>query len=167
MRRAEVGMVFQHFNLFKHMTVLENVSYAPVKVKRLDLEKARIRAHQLIHRVGLGDKVDAYPSQLSGGQQQRVAIARALAMTPKLILFDEPTSALDPELVKEVLDVIRELAKDGISMIVVTHEIGFAREAADLICVMHDGLIVESGPSDQMIDNPTHHRTREFLSQVL
>ncbi len=166
-RRAEVGMVFQHFNLFKHMTVLENVSYAPIKVKRVDVAKARERANQLIARVGLADKAAAYPSQLSGGQQQRVAIARALAMTPKLILFDEPTSALDPELVKEVLDVIRELATDGISMIVVTHEVGFAREAADCIAVMHEGLIVESGAPDQMIDQPTHPRTREFLSQVL
>jgi polar amino acid transport system ATP-binding protein len=166
-RRAEIGMVFQHFNLFPHMTALQNVCYAPIKVKHLRPERARELGRALLTRVGLADKVDSYPRQLSGGQQQRVAIARALAMTPKLILFDEPTSALDPELVKEVLDVIRDLASDGISMIVVTHEVGFAREAADIMAFMDQGIVVESGPARDMIDRPSHDRTREFLSRVL
>jgi polar amino acid transport system ATP-binding protein len=166
-RRAEIGMVFQHFNLFPHMTALSNVAYAPIKVKRLEADRARELARALLTRVGLAEKVDSYPRHLSGGQQQRVAIARALAMTPKLILFDEPTSALDPELVKEVLDVIRDLARDGISMIVVTHEVGFAREAADVIAFMDQGVLVESGSPQEMLDRPTHDRTREFLSRVL
>jgi polar amino acid transport system ATP-binding protein len=166
-RRAEIGMVFQHFNLFPNMTVQENVSHAPVKVKHVGEEEARGLARALLDRVGLSDKLTAYPRQLSGGQQQRVAIARALAMQPKLILFDEPTSALDPELVKEVLDVVRDLARDGTSMIVVTHELGFAREAADVIAFMDQGVIIESGSPAEVIDRTQHPRTREFLSRVL
>jgi len=166
-KRAEIGMVFQHFNLFPHMTALENVSCAPIRVKRLAREQARSHARELLDRVGLLDKLDAYPAQLSGGQQQRVAIARALAMDPKLMLFDEPTSALDPELVGEVLEVMQQLARDGMTMIVVTHEIGFAREVADTVVFMDGGVVVESGPPAEVLGNPRHERTRTFLSKVL
>jgi len=166
-RRAEVGMVFQHFNLFPHMTALENVTVGPVRVKGEAKAKAADRARGLLGRVGLADKVDTYPRQLSGGQQQRVAIARALAMQPKLMLFDEPTSALDPELVGDVLDVMRGLAEDGMTMIVVTHEMGFAREVGDSLVFMDEGVIVESGPPRQVLSNPTQERTRAFLSRIL
>jgi polar amino acid transport system ATP-binding protein len=166
-RRAEIGMVFQRFNLFPHMTARENVTIGPVRVKRESKAVAAGRAQRLLERVGLGDKVDAYPNQLSGGQQQRVAIARALAMEPKLMLFDEPTSALDPELVGEVLDVMRSLAQDGMTMVVVTHEIGFAREVGDSLAFMDRGVIVESGPPRQVLADPRHERTRLFLSRIL
>ena len=166
-KRAEIGMVFQHFNLFPHMTAMENVSLAPIHVLDVARDEARKRARRLLERVGLADKLDTYPVALSGGQQQRVAIARALAMQPKLMLFDEPTSALDPELVGEVLDVMRQLARDGMTMIVVTHEMGFAREVADSAVFMDDGLVVESGPPRQVLVNPQHERTRAFLSKVL
>jgi polar amino acid transport system ATP-binding protein len=160
-------MVFQHFNLFPHMTALENVALAPVRVKGENRAEARDRAVELLGRVGLADKVEAYPVALSGGQQQRVAIARALAMRPKLMLFDEPTSALDPELVGEVLDAMRRLAADGMTMIVVTHEMGFAREVADTAVFMDEGVVVESGPPAKVLGAPTHQRTRSFLSKVL
>ncbi|WP_236795671.1 amino acid ABC transporter ATP-binding protein [Amycolatopsis sp. GM8] len=166
-RRSEIGMVFQHFNLFPHMTVLENLIEAPVRVRREKPTEAIERGQALLTRVGLADKADAYPRSLSGGQQQRVAIARALNMRPKLMLFDEPTSALDPELVGEVLDVMRGLAADGMSMIVVTHEIGFAREVANTVAFMDDGVIVESGPPAQVLGDPRHERTRSFLAKVL
>jgi polar amino acid transport system ATP-binding protein len=166
-KRTEIGMVFQRFNLFPHMTALENVIEAPIHVKGTNKVMATATARELLDRVGLGDKVDVYPSQLSGGQQQRVAIARALAMEPKLMLFDEPTSALDPELVGDVLDVMRGLARDGMTMIVVTHEIGFAREAGDIVVFMDDGVVVETGPPREVFDNPKHDRTRAFLSKVL
>jgi polar amino acid transport system ATP-binding protein len=166
-KRAEIGMVFQHFNLFGHMSALENVTCAPMQVKRVPREQARVRGAELLERVGLADKVAAYPSQLSGGQQQRVAIARALAMEPKLMLFDEPTSALDPELVDEVLQVMQQLAGDGMTMIVVTHEMGFAREVADEVFFMDDGVVVESGKPADVLDSPRHERTRAFLSKVL
>ena len=166
-RRAEVGMVFQRFNLFPHMTAVQNVMEGPVIVRGLAREPTRQRALALLERVGLVDKAGAYPAQLSGGQQQRVAIARALAMEPKLMLFDEPTSALDPELVGEVLDVMRGLARDGMTMVVVTHEMGFAREVADEVVFMDGGVIVEHGPPRELIDHPTHERTRSFLSKVL
>jgi polar amino acid transport system ATP-binding protein len=166
-KRTEIGMVFQSFNLFPHMTVLENVIEAPIRVKRERRESAVSRARELLDRVGLADKVSGYPSQLSGGQQQRVAIARALAMEPKLMLFDEPTSALDPELVGDVLDVMRGLARDGMTMVVVTHEIGFAREAGDTLVFMDAGAVVETGPPREVLANPTHERTRAFLSKVL
>jgi polar amino acid transport system ATP-binding protein len=166
-RRSEIGMVFQQFNLFPHMTVLENLVEAPVQVRRESVKAARERARSLLDVVGLADKADAYPRSLSGGQQQRVAIARALNMRPKLMLFDEPTSALDPELVGEVLDVMRGLASDGMTMIVVTHEIGFAREVADTVTFMDDGVVVESGPPDQVLRAPQHERTRSFLAKVL
>jgi polar amino acid transport system ATP-binding protein len=166
-KRAEIGMVFQHFNLFPHMTALENVTLAPVRVKSVPSSDARNRAQQLLQRVGLGDKLDTYPVALSGGQQQRVAIARALAMEPKLMLFDEPTSALDPELVGDVLDVMRQLARDGMTMIVVTHEMGFAREVADQVVFMDEGVVVESGPPAEVLGAPRHERTRAFLSKVL
>jgi polar amino acid transport system ATP-binding protein len=166
-KRAEIGMVFQHFNLFGHMTALENVACAPIYVKRTRREDAREHGRELLERVGLGDRLAAYPSQLSGGQQQRVAIARALAMEPKLMLFDEPTSALDPELVGEVLDVMRQLAADGMTMVVVTHEMGFAREVADTVVFMDEGVVVESGPPGEVLANPRHERTRAFLSKVL
>ena len=165
--RAEIGMVFQSFNLFGHMTSLENVVEAPVHVKGVPRDEARRRAKELLARVGLADKEDSYPSQLSGGQQQRVAIARALAMQPKLMLFDEPTSALDPELVGDVLDVMRGLARDGMTMIVVTHEIGFAREVADKVVFMDGGVVVEEGHPDAVIASPRHERTKAFLSKVL
>jgi polar amino acid transport system ATP-binding protein len=166
-KRAEIGMVFQHFHLFPHMTALENVALAPIRVAKLSRDKARERARELLARVGLEDKLGTYPVALSGGQQQRVAIARALAMQPKLMLFDEPTSALDPELVGEVLDAMRRLARDGMTMIVVTHEMGFAREVADAVVFMDDGVVVESGRPDQVLSNPQHERTRTFLSKVL
>jgi len=166
-KRAEIGMVFQHFNLFPHMTARENVTCAPIRVKGEPADQAREHAQELLGRVGLDDKLDVYPSQLSGGQQQRVAIARALAMRPKLMLFDEPTSALDPELVGDVLSAMQLLARQGMTMIVVTHEMGFAREVADTVTFMDDGLVVESGPPNEVLGNPQHERTREFLSKVL
>jgi polar amino acid transport system ATP-binding protein len=166
-KRAEIGMVFQHFNLFPNMTALENVTCAPLLVKGVPREQAGARARELLARVGLPDKLGAYPSQLSGGQQQRVAIARALAMDPKLMLFDEPTSALDPELVGEVLQVMQQLARDGMTMIVVTHEMGFAREVADEVFFMDDGVVVESGKPADVLDSPRQERTRAFLSKVL
>jgi polar amino acid transport system ATP-binding protein len=166
-KRAEIGMVFQHFNLFPHMTALENVTCAPIRVKKVARAAAQERARELLGRVGLADKLEAYPAQLSGGQQQRVAIARALAMEPKLMLFDEPTSALDPELVGEVLQAMQQLARDGMTMIVVTHEIGFAREVADTVVFMDGGVVVESGPPAEVLANPRHERTRTFLSKVL
>jgi polar amino acid transport system ATP-binding protein len=165
--RSEIGMVFQHFNLFPHMTALENVTLAPIRVKGVPRSDARNRGQQLLQRVGLGDKLDTYPVALSGGQQQRVAIARALAMEPKLMLFDEPTSALDPELVGDVLDAMRQLARDGMTMIVVTHEMGFAREVADQVVFMDEGVVVESGPPAAVLGSPRHERTRAFLSKVL
>ncbi|KHL08121.1 ectoine/hydroxyectoine ABC transporter ATP-binding protein EhuA [Burkholderia contaminans] len=165
-RRAEVGMVFQGFNLFPHLTVLENIVEAPVAAG-LPRVQAEAEARALLTRVGLAGKADAWPRQLSGGQQQRVAIARALALKPKVLLFDEPTSALDPELVNEVLDVIRQLARSGTTLIIVTHEIGFAREVADTIVFMDGGRVVESGPPSAVLTAPAHPRTREFLSKVL
>ncbi len=166
-KRSEIGMVFQRFNLFPHMTALDNIVEAPLLVKRESRTKAEARARKLLERVGLSDKVDCYPNQLSGGQQQRVAIARALAMEPKLMLFDEPTSALDPELVGEVLDVMRGLAKDGMTMVVVTHEMGFAREVGDSLVFMDSGVIVEAGTPRDVLSNPKHERTKAFLSKVL
>ena len=166
-RRTEIGMVFQRFNLFSHQTALENVVEAPTQVKRIPRRVAEARARELLERVGLGDKAGSYPSQLSGGQQQRVAIARALAMDPKLMLFDEPTSALDPELVGEVLDVMRDLAGEGMTMVVVTHEIGFAREVADVVAFMDGGVVVETGRPEDVLGRPQHERTRSFLSKVL
>jgi polar amino acid transport system ATP-binding protein len=166
-KRSEIGMVFQRFNLFPHMTVLENVIEAPVRVKGEDRKKAVERARVLLGGVGLAEKVDSYPNQLSGGQQQRVAIARALAMNPKLMLFDEPTSALDPELVGEVLDAMRALAEQGMTMIVVTHEIGFAREVGDTLVFMDGGVIVEMGKPREVLANPQQERTKAFLSKVL
>jgi polar amino acid transport system ATP-binding protein len=166
-KRSEIGMVFQRFNLFPHMTALENVMEAPVEVKGVRKQQAREAGRQQLERVGLGDKMDAYPAQLSGGQQQRVAIARALAMQPKLMLFDEPTSALDPELVGEVLDAMRELAREGMTMIVVTHEVGFAREVGDTAVFMDDGVVVEAGPPREVFSTPRHERTKAFLSKVL
>ncbi|MDR2618830.1 MAG: amino acid ABC transporter ATP-binding protein [Treponema sp.] len=163
----EVGMVFQRFNLFHHKTVMENVILSPIHVRKLAEEEARARAKALIERVGLADKFDSYPSQLSGGQQQRVAIARALAMEPKIMLFDEPTSALDPELVGEVLAVMKGLAQGGMTMLVVTHEMGFAREAADRVVFMYDGSILETGTPDEIFGNPHNDRTRQFLQSVL
>ena len=166
-QRRDIGMVFQRFNLFPHMTALENVTEAPLRVKGVGKEEARARGAELLQRVGLGDRVHHYPNQLSGGQQQRVAIARALAMEPKLMLFDEPTSALDPELVGEVLDVMRGLAADGMTMIVVTHEMGFAREVGDTLVFMDEGLVIEAGDPRQVLTDPQHERTRAFLSKVL
>jgi polar amino acid transport system ATP-binding protein len=166
-QRAEVGMVFQRFNLFPHMTATGNIIEAPVRVRGLSRSASITRAQLLLERVGLADKADAYPSQLSGGQQQRVAIARALAMDPKLMLFDEPTSALDPELVGDVLEVMRSLAADGMTMIVVTHEMGFAREVADEVVFMDGGVVVEQGGADEVIGSPKEPRTKAFLSKVL
>ncbi|GAA1140295.1 amino acid ABC transporter ATP-binding protein [Ornithinicoccus hortensis] len=165
--RAEIGMVFQRFNLFPHMTVLQNIMAAPVGVRGERRQVVKERAMGLLERVGLSDKSHAYPGALSGGQQQRVAIARALAMEPKLMLFDEPTSALDPELVGEVLDVMKDLARSGMTMIVVTHEMGFAREVADSVVFMDDGVVVEAGPPQDVLVNPQHRRTQDFLSKVL
>jgi polar amino acid transport system ATP-binding protein len=165
--RTQVGMVFQRFNLFPHRTALENVSEGPLYVKKETPAQARERARHLLDKVGLSHRIDAYPSQLSGGQQQRVAIARALAMEPRAMLFDEPTSALDPELVGEVLNVMRGLANDGMTMIVVTHEMGFAREVADRVCFLHDGTICEEGAAADLLERPTHPRTRDFLRRML
>jgi polar amino acid transport system ATP-binding protein len=166
-RRRDIGMVFQRFNLFPHMTALENVIEAPITVKGVPKADARRLGLELLDRVGLGNRSYAYPNQLSGGQQQRVAIARALAMEPKLMLFDEPTSALDPELVGEVLDVMRGLAEEGMTMVVVTHEMGFAREVADTLVFMDDGAVVEAGDPKRVLTTPQHPRTQAFLSKVL
>ena len=165
--RADVGMVFQSFNLFAHKTILENVTLGPIKVRKQKKSAAEQRAKELLERVGVAHQSGKYPAQLSGGQQQRVAIARSLAMDPKVMLFDEPTSALDPEMINEVLDVMIQLAKSGMTMIVVTHEIGFAREVADQVVFMADGVIVERGPVSQVIDAPTEQRTQDFLAHVL
>ncbi len=166
-QRRDIGMVFQHFNLFPHMTALENITEAPMRVKKVSKDKAVANAKRLLDQVGLGEKARAYPAQLSGGQQQRIAIARALAMDPKLMLFDEPTSALDPELVGEVLDVMKELARGGMTMVVVTHEMGFAREVADQLVFMDDGAVVEMGPPLDVLNSPKEIRTKAFLSKVL
>jgi len=166
-QRTRIGFVFQNFNLFPHLTVLDNLVEAPVSARRVPRATAVATARRLLDRVGLADKAGAYPRQLSGGQQQRVAIARALALEPKVLLFDEPTSALDPELVGEVLDVIKDLAGTGTTMVVVTHEIGFAREVADTVVFMDDGLVVEQGPPAAVLDAPRQERTRAFLSKVL
>ncbi len=165
--RAEVGMVFQSFNLFPHKTVLENITLAQRVVRKRPKEEAHSKAMSLLEKVGISDKADAYPDNLSGGQQQRVAIARALAMDPKIMLFDEPTSALDPEMIGEVLDVMKTLAREGMTMVVVTHEMGFAREVADRVIFMDDGGIVEVGTPEHFFSNPTHDRTKLFLSQIL
>lgn len=165
--RSRMGMVFQRFNLFPHRSVLENVMEGPVHVKGEAIESARSHALELLRKVGLENKADAWPTQLSGGQQQRVAIARALAMKPEAMLFDEPTSALDPELVGDVLSVMRQLADEGMTMIVVTHEMGFAREVSDRVCFLHSGAIVEEGPAEQVLGAPTHARTQDFLRRVL
>ncbi|WP_309304073.1 amino acid ABC transporter ATP-binding protein [Arthrobacter sp. CJ23] len=165
--RTDIGIVFQHFNLFPHMTVLENLMEAPLRVLKQRKDEVRRRALGLLEKVGLQEKAHAYPRHLSGGQQQRVAIARALCMQPKLMLFDEPTSALDPELVGEVLRVMKDLARSGMTMIVVTHEMGFARDVADRVVFMHDGRIIEEGPAESVINHPQHERTRAFLSAVL
>ncbi len=165
--RADVGMVFQSFNLFAHMSVLDNLTLGPVKVRGMSKDDARKRAQELLQRVGLSDKVGAAPAQLSGGQQQRVAIARALAMQPKLMLFDEPTSALDPEFISEVLDVMRDLAESGMTMVVVTHEMGFARSAADRVVFMDEGRIVEAATPDAFFSSPESDRARDFLSKIL
>jgi polar amino acid transport system ATP-binding protein len=165
--RQKMGMVFQHFNLFPHLTILENITYAPVKLKKMTKEQADARAHELLQRVGLDDKASCYPVQLSGGQKQRVAIARSLAMDPEIMLFDEPTSALDPEMVGEVLDVMKSLAESGMTMIIVTHEMGFAREVASRVMFMDDGLVLEDGSPEQVFNNPQNERTRGFLSKIL
>ena len=165
--RKEVGMVFQRFNLFPHMTVLANIMLAPMKVRQVPKEEAEERARALLARVGLADKAESYPKQLSGGQQQRVAIARALAMKPKVMLFDEPTSALDPEMVGEVLDVMRKLAEEGMTMVIVTHEMGFAREVGDRLLFVDDGRIIEQGDPKEVFEHPQEERTRLFLSKVL
>ncbi|SEQ76032.1 L-arginine ABC transporter ATP-binding protein [Virgibacillus subterraneus] len=165
--REQVGMVFQHFHLFPHKTVLDNVSYAPQKVKKLKTNEAEETATQLINKVGLGDKLDAYPNRLSGGQKQRVAIARALAMEPAVMLFDEPTSALDPEMVKEVLDVMKDLAQTGMTMVVVTHEMNFAREVADRVLFLDEGKLMEEGPPTTFFNSPTTDRAKGFLDKIL
>lgn len=165
--REKMGMVFQQFNLFPHMTVMENIALAPIKVKKISKEKAQEIATALLKRIGLEDKAKAYPNQLSGGQKQRIAIARALAMSPDVMLFDEPTSALDPEMVGEVLDVMRELAAEGMTMVVVTHEMGFAKEVGSRVLFMDDGKIVEEGSPKEIFDNPKHIRTKDFLGKVL
>ncbi len=166
-QRRDVGMVFQHFNLFPHRTALENIIEAPVQVKGVKKKEAIERGRDLLNQVGLEEKAGAYPAQLSGGQQQRVAIARALAMSPKLMLFDEPTSALDPEMIKEVLDVMRDLSRDGMTMLIVSHEMGFAREAAHRVLFMNDGLIEEEGPPEEVFEHPKGERTQRFLSRIL
>ncbi|MDR0345966.1 MAG: amino acid ABC transporter ATP-binding protein [Nocardiopsaceae bacterium] len=166
-QRQEIGFVFQQFNLFPHLTAIENVALAPIRVRKVAKDQALAEAGQLLGRVGIADKRDAYPRQLSGGQQQRVAIARALAMKPRLMLFDEPTSALDPEMVGEVLEVMRELARDGMTMVVVSHEMGFARGVADRVIMMDEGRIIETGQPGQLLDEPAHERTQAFLSKVL
>lgn len=165
--RQEVGMVFQHFNLFPHRNVLENVMEAPIQVKKMSRREAEALAEDYLSKVGLSDKADAYPSQLSGGQQQRVAIARALAMNPQVMLFDEPTSALDPELVGDVLSVMKSLAGEGMTMVIVTHEMGFAREVADWVVYLDEGRVVEEGRPEQIFDHPSQERTKDFLSRVL
>lgn len=165
--RENIGMVFQHFNLFPHLTVRENITLAPIELKKMDKESASQKAVRLLERVGLADKADVYPGQLSGGQKQRVAIARALAMNPDIMLFDEPTSALDPEMVGEVLEVMKQLAADGMTMVVVTHEMGFAREVADRVIFMDDGYIVEEGTPEEVFGNPKEERTISFLNKVL
>ena len=165
--RENIGMVFQHFNLFPHLTVLQNITLAPVELKKMDKDSASRRALELLERVGLADKADVYPGQLSGGQKQRVAIARALAMNPDIMLFDEPTSALDPEMVGEVLEVMKQLASEGMTMVVVTHEMGFAREVADRVIFMDEGYIVEEGTPEEIFGNPKEERTINFLNKVL
>jgi general L-amino acid transport system ATP-binding protein len=165
--RSEIGMVFQSFNLFPHLTIMQNVTLAPRNVRRWPKKQAEERGMQLLERVGIPEQADKYPAQLSGGQQQRVAIARALAMEPKILLFDEPTSALDPEMIKEVLSVMEELAESGMTMIVITHEIGFARHVADRVVLFDDGVLVEEAPPDRFLDHPEHERTKRFLSQIL
>lgn len=165
--RQDVGMVFQHFNLFPHKRVIENITLAPIKVKGESPRDARDKAMHLLNRVGLADKADSFPSQLSGGQKQRVAIARALAMNPKIMLFDEPTSALDPEMIKEVLDVMKDLARDGMTMVVVTHEMGFAREVGDRVIFMDEGKILEEGTPEDIYNRPQNPRTKDFLSKIL
>ncbi|MCI8578365.1 MAG: amino acid ABC transporter ATP-binding protein [Lachnospiraceae bacterium] len=165
--RQKMGMVFQHFNLFPHMTILDNMILAPVKVKGMNREEAREKALALLDRVGLKDRADAYPIQLSGGQKQRVAIVRALAMEPEVMLFDEPTSALDPEMVGEVLDVMKELAKEGMTMVCVTHEMGFAREVGNRVLFMADGMLLEQGSPEDIFENPQHPRLKDFLAKVL
>ncbi len=167
MVRTEVGMVFQHFNLFPHKSVTENITLAPIKVRNWSEDKAIEKAKELLHKVGLSDKADAYPSSLSGGQKQRVAIARALAMEPKIMLFDEPTSALDPEMVGEVLEVMKQLAKEGMTMVVVTHEMGFAREVGDRVIFMDEGNIIEENVPIKLFSEPQHQRTKAFLSKIL
>jgi general L-amino acid transport system ATP-binding protein len=165
--RSEIGIVFQSFNLFPHLTILQNITLAPRNVRHWPRKKAEEKAVQLLERVGIPEQAQKYPAQLSGGQQQRVAIARALAMEPKIMMFDEPTSALDPEMIKEVLDVMEELSESGMTMIVVTHEIGFARHAADRVCLFDEGVLVEEAPPDRFFDDPQHDRTKRFLSQIL
>lgn len=165
--RQNIGMVFQNFNLFPHMTILDNITLAPIKIKKISREDANKKAEILLDRVGLLDKKDAYPSQLSGGQKQRIAIARALAMEPNMMLFDEPTSALDPEMVKEVLDVIKELANEGMTMAIVTHEMGFAKEVADRVIFVDEGKIIENDTPEKVFNNPANERTKEFLDKVL
>ena len=165
--RRDVGMVFQQFNLFPHLSVMSNITLAPIKVRHMPSDEAEEAAMSLLERVGIPEQADKYPAELSGGQQQRVAIARALAMQPNIMLFDEPTSALDPEMIKEVLDVMQELAESGMTMIVVTHEMGFAREVADRLMMFDEGIIVEEGPPDQIFDDPQSDRTKLFLSQIL
>jgi ABC-type polar amino acid transport system ATPase subunit len=165
--RQKMGMVFQHFNLFPHLTVMQNLTLAPVKLKKMTEEEAQAKARELLAKVGLVDKAESYPSQLSGGQKQRVAIARALEMDPEIMLFDEPTSALDPEMVGEVLDVIKELARQGMTMVVVTHEMGFAREVGTRLLFIDEGIVAESGDPKEIFSNPQNERTRQFLSKVL
>ena len=165
--RLNVGMVFQHFNLFPHLTIMENLTLAPLKLKLMTEEEANAKAKTLLERVGVGDKADSYPNKLSGGQKQRVAIARALTLSPKVMLFDEPTSALDPEMVGEVLEVMKQLASEGMTMIVVTHEMGFAREVGDWVYFMDEGVVLESGTPKDIFENPQNERTRSFLSKVL